>query len=552
LQIIHGLRFDNLRGDVYGGITAAVVALPLALAFGVASGAGPIAGLYGAIFVGLFAALFGGTPSQSSGPTGPMTVVMAGVLTQYGHAPAMAFTVVMLAGLFQIAFGALKLGRYIGLMPFPVISGFMTGIGCIIIILQIPPLFGHAVGGGTLHILAAVPNILAAPQIDALVAGLLALGIVYLLPQRINRLVPAPLVALVVGSLAVLLVFSDATVLGEIPTGLPSPVLPAFTIAAIPDMVQGALVLALLGSIDSLLTSLIADNITQTYHDSDRELIGQGIGNTLAGLFGAIPGAGATMRTVVNVRTGGRTPISGALHAVLLLAIVLGLGGLASHIPHAVLAGILVKVGMDIIDWGYLKRLREAPRAGVLFMFVVLLLTVFVDLITAVAVGIVLASLLFVKRMSDLQLANIRMVTHESDEPLLSAEEKAILAEGHGRVVLYHLSGPFSFGAAKGMARRLAAADEYDVLVFDLTEVSFLDSSASLALEDAIRQVQDREKHVFLVGVRDDVARTLKRLDVPKLLPAGHYRVTRLEALRRAAALAKPPSGPCAPSPAPG
>jgi SulP family sulfate permease len=217
-----------------------------------------------------------------------------------------------------------------------------------------------------------------------------------------------------------------------------------------------------------------------------------------------------------------------------------------------VLAGILVKVGMDIIDWGYLKRLREAPRAGVLFMFVVLLLTVFVDLITAVAVGIVLASLLFVKRMSDLQLANIRTVTHESEEPLLSAEEKALLAQGHGRVVLYHLSGPFSFGAAKGMARRLAAADEYDVLVFDLAEVPFLDSSASLALEDAIRQVQGRGKHVFVVGLGDDVARTLKRLGVPKLLPEGRYRVPRSEALRQAAGLAKPPAGPCAPSPMPG
>jgi SulP family sulfate permease len=552
LQIIHGLRIDNLRGDIYGGITAAVVALPLALAFGVASGVGPIAGLYGAIFVGLFAALFGGTPAQISGPTGPMTVVMAGIVTQYGQEPLKAFTIVMLAGLFQIVFGLFKLGRYISLMPFPVISGFMTGIGCIIIILQIPPLLGHEMGGGPLHILAMLPQMVWAPQVHAMIAGLIAVGIVYLLPHRINVIVPAPLLALVVGSLAVFAVLTDASVLGEIPTGLPTPVLPSFSIDAVPDMVQSALVLALLGSIDSLLTSLIADNITQTYHDSDRELVGQGIGNTLAGLFGAIPGAGATMRTVVNVRTGGRTPISGVLHAMILLAIVLGLGGLASHIPHAVLAGILVKVGMDIIDWGYLKRLREAPRAGVVFMFIVLLLTVFVDLITAVAVGIVLASLLFVKRMSDLQLANIRLVTKDSAESSLSAQDKAILAEGLGRVVLYHLSGPFSFGAAKGMARRLAAADEYDVLIFDLTDVPFLDSSASLALEDAIRQLQARGKHAFVIGVRHEVGRTLKRLGVPKLLPAGHYGLPRSEALRQAVGMVTPPPGSSAENPVAG
>ena len=296
---------------------------------------------------------------------------------------------------------------------------------------------------------------------------------------------PAPLVALVLGTVAVLFLLPDAPVLGEIPTDWPAPRLPVLTLEAVPGIVQSALVLALLGSIDSLLTSLIADNVTQTYHDSDRELIGQGIGNTLASAFGGIPGAGATMRTVINVRTGGRTPISGALHALVLLAVVLGLGGLAQHIPHAVLAGILIKVGIDIIDWPYLKRIRQAPRAGVFFMLVVLLLTVLVDLITAVAVGIVLASLLFVKRMSDLQLANIKAITGGDDEPGLTEAEISALAAGDGRIILYHLSGPFSFGAAKGMARLLAASDDYDALVLDLSDVPFLDSSASLVLDSS-------------------------------------------------------------------
>ncbi len=538
MKLIHGLSFDNLRGDVYGGLTAAVVALPLALAFGVASGAGPVAGLYGAIFVGFFAALFGGTPSQVSGPTGPMTVVMTAVITQYGHEPAMAFTVVMLAGVFQILFGVFKIGRYVSLVPFPVISGFMSGIGCIIIILQLGPLIGHATPhGGTLAALAGLPALLRAPGLDATIVGLLALGVVYLTPNAINRIVPAPLIALVLGTVLVLVALPGAPVLGAIPTGLPSPILPSFSVAALPDMVQSALVLALLGSIDSLLTSLIADNVTQTYHDSDRELIGQGIGNTIAGMFGAIPGAGATMRTVINVRSGGRTPISGALHALVLLAIVLGLGGLAQHIPHAVLAGILIKVGIDIIDWPYLRRVRQAPGAGIFFMLVVLFLTVLVDLITAVGVGLVLASLLFVKRMSDLQLASITTITHGSDEPDLSDDEKAALEAGDGRVVLYHLSGPFSFGAAKGMARRLAASDDYDVLVLDLADVPFLDSSASLGLEDAIKQAQGHDKPVFLVGIRPDVDKTLKKLGVLDLLPDDHLHVSRLDALEQAATM---------------
>lgn len=537
MRLIHGLHFDNLRGDIYGGLTAAVVALPLALAFGVASGAGPVAGLYGAIFVGLFAALFGGTPAQVSGPTGPMTVVMAGIITQYAHEPALAFTVVMMGGLFQVLFGMFKLGRYISLMPFPVISGFMTGIGCIIIILEIAPLFGHAPPpGGVLAVVLALPDLVAAPQWSALAVGILSLGIVYLMPTRLAHLVPPPLAALVVGTVVVAFLLPGAPVLGDIPTGFPDPGLPQFEVALIPDMVQSALVLALLGSIDSLLTSLVADNVTQTHHDSDCELIGQGIGNMIAGAFGAIPGAGATMRTVVNVRAGGRTPISGALHALVLLAVVLGVGGLAERIPHAVLAGILLKVGVDIIDWGYIKRMHRAPKAGVFFMVVVMLLTVFVDLITAVGVGIVLASLLFVKRMSDLQIASMKTITGHSDETPLSDEESALIEAGHGRIIMFHLSGPISFGAAKGLARRLGAADEYGVLVLDLTDVPMIDSSASLAVEDAVRQAHDRHKPVYLVGVGPAIENVLRQLGVIDMIGEDHRYETRFEALRHAVA----------------
>ena len=536
-----GLRFDNLRGDMYGGVTAAVVALPLALAFGVASGAGPVAGVYGAIFVGLLAALFGGTPSQISGPTGPMTVVMAGIFTHYAGQPALAFTVVMMAGLFQIGFGVLKLGRYINLMPYPVISGFMTGIGCIIILLQFAPLLGHEnPPGGPLAAITGYGEAVANIDADALAVGLSSLAVVLFLPARIGRLLPAPLLALAIGTLLVAWIFTGAPVLGSIPEGFPSPRLPVFTLEALPGMINSALVLAFLGSLDSLLTSLIADNITQTYHDSNRELIGQGIGNAVAGLMGAIPGAGATMRTVVNVRAGGRTPLSGVVHALLLLSVMLGLGGFASYIPHAVLAGILIKVGIDIIDWDYLRRVHRAPMAGVVFMLAVLLLTVLVDLITAVAVGVVLASLLFVKRMADLQIESIRAMVEPSDDASFSAEERDAFHACRGKLLYVHLGGPVSFGAANEMARRLTSNMDYEILAVDLSDVPMIDSSAGLALEDVIERALDGGRRVLVVGVKPRVERVLTKLGVLKRVGAGEIFPDRVSALRHAASTVTP------------
>ena len=424
MSIVNGLHFRNLQGDIYGGLTAAVVALPLALAMGVSSGAGPIAGVYGAICVGFFAALFGGTPSQVSGPTGPMTVVMAMIFTQYtamfpdnpAQGAALAFTVVMLGGLFQIGLGLLRVGKFIELVPHPVISGFMSGIGIIIILLQIGPLLGLDSPAKPLLAMQAIPDFISGLQPDAATLGLITLVIVYAVPTllpKFNKLIPAPLLALLVGTITLLLLLPDsnAPILGEIPTGIPTMQFPVFDLHLLPGMIKSALTLAALGAIDSLLTSLVADNITHTHHKSDRELIGQGIGNTFAGLFGGLPGAGATMRTVVNIKAGGKTPISGALHALILLAIILGAGSIASHIPKAVLAGILIKVGTDIIDWDYFKRIRHVPLSGIIKMLVVLLLTVFVDLITAVATGMVMASLLFMKEMVDLQLQNISTIT---------------------------------------------------------------------------------------------------------------------------------------------
>jgi sulfate permease, SulP family len=527
--------FTNLRGDIYGGLTAAVVALPLALAFGVASGAGALAGLYGAILVGFFAAVFGGTPAQVSGPTGPMTVVMALLITHFAERPLIAFTVVIMGGCFQIIFGLLKFGRYINLVPYPVISGFMSGIGCIIIILQLAPLAGQATPSGEMLVrLTVLPKLLIQPECHAVMLGLMTLAIVYLTPKKISILLPSPLIALIVGTVAGMLWLKNIPVIGEIPIGIPKPHMPAFAIQDFPYMIRYALVLAFLGSIDTLLTSLIADSITRTHHDSDKELIGQGIGNMASGLFGGIPGAGATMRTVVNVRAGGQSPMSGALHAVVLLVIVLGAGDIVEHIPHAVLAGILLKVGTDIIDWRYLKRVHRAPKAGIIIMLTTLVLTVVVDLVTAVAVGMVMASLLFVKRMADAQMQTMKLVFDPTHVDNLNPEEASILQRAQGRIVMFHLEGPMSFGSAKDITRMLTSSKDNDVLIIDLSDVPFVDSSASIALEEVILDALSDKDFVILCGVRPKVNEVLTKIGVIQLVPANCNFKTRLEALRRA------------------
>lgn len=539
--LVQGLTFTNFRGDCFGGITAAVVALPLALAFGVASGAGAIAGLYGAICVGFLAALFGGTPSQVSGPTGPMTVVMASVLTSLmakdpDNGLAMAFTVVILGGLFQILMGVLRLGKYITLMPYTVISGFMSGVGVIIIALQIAPLFGHASTGNVVESFLNIPTVLG--SIDPIAAGLgvLTLVIVFVAPPRLNRVLPAPLIALVVGTLVSVLAFPDSSVprIGDIPSGLPSLHLPYFAWGQLKDMLGYGIMLGTLGALDSLLTSLVADNITRTYHNSDRELIGQGIGNCVAGLCWGLPGAGATMRTVINVQSGGRTSMSGMVHAGVLAVIVLGAGELTEVIPHAVLAGILIKVGIDIIDWGFLKRAHRLSTKGAGLMYLVLLLTVFVDLITAVAVGVFLANLLTIKSLTDLQIQNVRAVTHEETEDWLSPDERSLLRAAKGRILMFRLSGPMSFGAAKAISQQLSIVEQYEVLILDLSGVPRLGVTALLAIETMLKGALANQREVFLVGAEGQVKDRLQRLDVLQQLPMTHQVPDRLPALEQA------------------
>ena len=528
-------KTKDLKGDLFGGLTAGVVALPLALAFGEASGAGPIAGLYGAIFVGFFASLFGGTGSQVTGPTGPMVVVFAGVYAALDGNPSLVFTTVVLAGAIQIAFGVFKLGQYIRLVPYPVISGFMSGIGCIIIALQTSRLLGHEPeGSGTIPALVEIPSAVADPNFVALILGVLTLLIAFKWPARLAKIVPPPLAALIIGTLASLFL-SGAPILGDIPTGLPSFIMPSLNQDTILIVFEAALILALLGSIDSLLTSLVADNMTRTRHNSNRELIGQGIGNVAAGLFGGIASAGATMRTVINIRTGGTTKISGMLHSLFLLAIVIVLAPLASIIPHTVLAGILIKTGWDIIDRAYIVKAHRGPRWDLVLMLLVLTLTVFVDLITAVVAGVVLASLAFVKQIADEQLKSLRDITDEGLSINFSEEEAELMTHAHKRINVFDFVGPLSFGAAADVGHQIREKSKgpSQVMIFDFSQVPFIDVSAARAMETIANDGKVSNKLVYISGMTDQIRTMLTEL-MGDIVPREQYFDTRRDAIAAA------------------
>ncbi|MEQ9001607.1 MAG: SulP family inorganic anion transporter [Coleofasciculus sp. B1-GNL1-01] len=557
MRIANRIHFRNLQGDIFGGITAAIIALPMALAFGVASGAGAVAGLWGAVLVGFFAALFGGTPTLISEPTGPMTVVMTAVIanltatagTEKGM--AMAFTVVMMAGVFQIIMGTLRLGRYVTLMPYTVVSGFMSGIGFILVILQLAPFLGQdSPSGGILGTIQDIPDLIRDIQPGETALAVLTVTILVVqplllqsAPPNFKKFFPPPqLIALVIGTVVALVMFPEMggiRRIGEIPQALPNLQVPTFSAAEFQTMLINALVLAMLGCIDALLTSVVADSLTRSQHNSNKELIGQGLGNLASGLCGGIAGAGATMGTVVNIQTGARTAISGLTRALILLVVILGAASLTAWIPMAVLAGIALKVGIDIIDWGFLKRAHKVSIKGAMIMYGVIILTVFVDLIVAVGVGVFVANLLTIERLSKLQAKDVKTITDADDAIQMTDEEKELIDQTDGRILLFHLSGPMIFGVSKAISRQQNAMADHDVLIVDLSDVPHLGVTSSLAIENSIQEAIDKGRQVFIVGATGQIERRLQKLGILSMLPAHNLHVDRTEALRQAVAVVK-------------
>ena len=538
--IFNEISLRNPRGDIFGGITAAVIALPMALAFGVASGAGAEAGLYGAILVGLFAALFGGSPTLISEPTGPMTVVFTAVIAKLiasdpVNGTAMAFTVVVMAGLFQILFGIMRLGKYVTLMPYSVISGFMSGIGIILIILQIGPLLGQASpGGGVIGTLNNLPELFAGMRMQETVLALLTIAILFFVPARLKRYLPPQLLALVVVTLASIAVLGNADIrrIGEISTTLPERRMPVFSVEQWQVMLLDAVVLGMLGCIDALLTSVVADSLTRTQHNSNKELIGQGVGNVMSGLFGGLPGAGATMGTVVNIQAGARTALSGLVRAGILLVVVLWAAGLTAMIPLAVLAGIALKVGIDIIDWSFLKRAHRLSGKGALITYGVIALTVFVDLIAAVGIGLFVANIMTVTRLSELQADDVKAVTNPRDTDLeLTPDERKTLSAAAGSVLLLYLRGTMIFGTSRVISRKNSEVDNIETLIVDIRDVVHLGLSAALAIEEAMLDMIDAGRSVYVVATPGQPRQRLENMGILQRLPKQNVVEDRLAAL---------------------
>ncbi len=535
-QLFSKSLFKNWRGDVAGGLSAGIVAIPLALAFGEQSGLGALAGLYGAIALGIFASVFGGTPTQISGPTGPMVVVAAMVVAdaieQAGSIESafpVIFTTFLLAGAFQIVFGVLQFGKYIRYIPYPVVSGFMSGIGIIIILMQIFPLLGNASPKGIHNIFMSLPDAFRNMQMESTILGLSTIAIIYMFP-KITRTVPNILMALVVVSVMSAWGGFHVQIIGDIPSKLPELKLGLLTQLSISDLQQiyiPAITLALLGSIDSLLTSVIADNVTKTRHNSNRELFGQGIGNMISGAIGGLPGAGTTMSTLVNTNSGARTRLSGVVHGVSLIMVLTLAGPLVGNIPIPVLAGILFTVGVGIIDYKGLKHIKILPRTETMVMGLVLFMTVFADLIQAVAVGMIFSTFLFMKKMSDLMETQTEIAPLDSFRNLQEMEQEddsVSLAKDLSQFIFVKkLSGPLFFGFATAFQDIAKQLQTIPIIILQMKEVPYVDQTGLYALEEVVLDLKNHGVAVFIAGLQDQPRDMLTKVDIiPSLVPENY------------------------------
>ena len=514
-------NLKTLRGDIFGGVTSTVVALPFALSFGVASGMGAAAGLYGAIAVGFFTALFGGTRTVISGPASSMTVAMAVIVTTHATNLNEALVIVVLGGLLQVLLGALGAGRFVVYTPYVVVSGFMSGIGVIIMMIEVLPFLGAppAPGGFTGAVLA-LPEALAGFNADAFGVAAATLAAFVFWPRRFARFLPAPLVGLAVGALLGVMWLNGAPTIGRMPAGLPGLELGLPSAGFLAGAVQPAIVLALPGSIDSLLAALVADSLTGSRHNPNRELVGQGIGNVAAGLIGGLPGAGATVSTVTNIRAGGQTPVSGMLRAVLLLALLLGFGPYVESIPLAALAGVLMKVGWDIIDWRLLRRIRHIRREHLFVMLMTLCLTVFVDLISAVAMGLIVAGLANAGQLENLELDSVVSVPLLDQMFLYEGEEVEGSDPFEARVGMVALRGSFTVASSRKLVWTISLdIKDHEVVIFDFSGATYIDDSAAMVIKKLIDVATDEETETIVIGLSGDVAHTLRALDVLREVP---------------------------------
>ncbi len=530
------MKYDlnALRGDIFGGVTATVAALPVALALGVASGTGAAAGMYGAIAVGFFAAVFGGTRTQISGPTAPMTVGLVVIVSSYTSNLTEALTVVVMAGLLQVLLGVSRIGRFVAYTPHVVVSGLMAGIGIIIMVIHILPFFGFPTApGGFVGAVRATSDAIENVNYNAVAVAVVALGVCVVWPRRLARYLPGPFLALVAGTMLGVFWLRDVPVIARIPTGLPELRLTVPSATLILQSLVPALILALLGSVDSLRASLVADSLTGTRHNPSRELVGQGMGNMVSGLFGGLPGAGSTTGTAVNIRAGGKTSVSSALYAVLMLGLLLGLGRYVEQVPLAVLGGILVKVGWDVIDWRLLVRVHRLRREHLIVLMITLGLTLSVDLVTAVAIGLIAAAMAHARQLERLELDSVVSVpmldrTFFSEEDDIDA---AAFSLDSARVGLVALSGSLTVASSHKLAGVIGAnVRKHDVVILDFSGATYLDDSAAMVIGQLMEIARGEQTECIVMGLSGLVPGTLYALGILKHVPKHRIVDTRHEA----------------------
>ena len=530
---------ETFRGDLTGGITSAVVTLPLTLAFGVASGLGAAAGLYGAIAVGFFAAVFGGTRAQLSAPTPPTTVAMAVILTSHASNLGEAMAVVILGGLFQVLMGISGIGRFVAYTPYVVVSGFMSGVGIIMITTQILPILGApAVPGGTVGAIRALPAAVDDINLSAVIITAATLSLVLVWPHRLARFVPAPLPAMVAVTLLGVLWLNDAPVIGPVPAGLPDVRLPRPFADFLAGILQPAIILALLSSVNSLLASLVSDSLTGARHNPNRELVGQGIGNMTAGLFGGLHGAGSIMGTAINIRAGGRTRVSGALSAMILLVVLLSLSQYVELVPRAVLAGLLLKIGWDFIDWHLLTHAHRIRREDLVVLLITLSLTVLVDLMTGMAIGLITAGMVHARQLERLEMDNVMSVP--LPDPMSFPDRKEASEGGLNRapVGLVTLRGRFTVASSHKLVGAISEdIRDHEVIILDFSEATYLDDSAAMVIKQLMDVAREEQTELIVVGVPDAVGPTLQALSVFRRVPENQIVSTLDEARRMAADL---------------
>lgn len=514
-------------GDVLGSLNSAIVALPQALAFGVATGFGASAGVWGAIILCFIAGLIGSKVPLVSGITGPVTIVIASIMAALNADISSVILVIFMAGILQVILSLTSLPAIVKYVPYPVISGFMNGIGVIIIIMQINPLLGCPVMSNTITSISAFFKNLHTINYDALLIGVITLVIVFAIPKKFNKIIPSQAIALVICTLLSMKLGLNVDKISNISISFPHLTLPKADLHAVITYFHYAVTLAIVLSSESLLTVLVADSLLKTKTPSKGMLLGQGVGNMVCALTGSLPGSAATMRTVAAINTGSSTKLTAVINPLILMFLLFKLSGFVAEIPLAVLAGILIKIGYDIIDVKLLKVVKFAPRDDLYVLAVVFLLTVFYNLIVAVGAGITCAALLYAKRTAD-SAKLVQKTVYDKDIIKL---EKLLEKDYNHKIRVVHIDGQFFFGSATQLISQFDEMLGTKYLILDYPSENLLDISAIFALEDIIIRLQSQKVKILVVLKSVSVKEQFEKHGIIDQLGDGHIFRTEPEAI---------------------